>query len=418
MNKRKFGDGCGFSYSTQQGSDGGGGEDCENGGWMRRPENIWNDGPSNKTALTTRTRREGTTTTTTNTNPTKNDFSVTSSLEKSLDRELTSVDREYEDRLSSVETWKSDKVKGIMEKYGHKGTNIAGWDNNDHGEKNGKQELLSPNRDSGLGIEYFDYRTNQFDVKNGGTACSSISMVAVYNFLRPRKEKRDITTIKWDSVVKNGANLWHMWWKNLEGFKGISYQTVIEAYNMKNIKTLKETIAIMEEIGGHLDDAKVSRWGRPVFALDPNDNSMEEQRTSSEQKSFYSLLEAVQKIRQCGGDYAATLTIRNATVSMFYDRENFWVFDSHGSPNREHHSALIKCSDENSICYYLREKYPLLRDEGHSIFVEEIGGSDGSRDDKDPNIFFIVIFSKVQPNRANVVVGGDDDDDTTDEGDE
>ena len=428
MNKRKLG-ARGFSGYTQSGGDGDGGT----GGWMRRPENIWNDGPSvRKVTDSTKGPREGRREVV-NTTPIKNYFSATSNLEKSLDRELTDLDREYEGKLSSLETWKTEEVKRIVGKYGRKRNGIADRE----GERNGNPESSSSD-DSEPVADYFDYETNQFDVENGGTACSSISIVAVYNFLRPRKAKCDITTIKWDSVVKHGADLWCKWWNGPKRGGGggggggnierTSYQTVIEAYEMKNIKTLRETISVTEEIGGHLDDSKVSRWRRPVFAPDPNNNSStdrrpteEELRQPSDQISFYSLLEAVRKLKRGGEDRAATLTIRNATVSMFYDRENFWVFDSHGNPNREHRSALIKCPDEKNICRYLRKKYPLLSDEGRSVFVEETGGGGGGGD-KDPNVFFIVIFSKVSPERTNHDGDGDgdgdDDDSTTDGGGE
>ena len=120
MNKRKLG-ARGFSGYTQSGGDGDGGT----GGWMRRPENIWNDGPSvRKVTDSTKGPREGRREVV-NTTPIKNYFSATSNLEKSLDRELTDLDREYEGKLSSLETWKTEEVKRIVGKYGRKRNGIA-----------------------------------------------------------------------------------------------------------------------------------------------------------------------------------------------------------------------------------------------------------------------------------------------------
>ena len=269
--------------------------------------------------------------------------------------ELKNLKRDYEEQSDILNTWYQNEIQSINEKNTEKKT-----------------------------FKCITFEKNQFDVIDGRNACSSISLISVYNFLR--LENRDVLKIKWNHVIESGAKLWRCWKDRQFGFENQkrTYQDVYEAYIDPSIEKVRETILISKEIGGHMDNEKLSEFIKPVIPCSNNNSKKEEE----EEICFSSLDSAIALLRN-NNTSAGTFTIRGYSISIFFDLKKFWIFDSHGGV-RENESTLIELENENDVCKYIRMKYPLedINDNSYQYYSENNAS--------DANSFFFILFKRVK----------------------
>ena len=291
--------------------------------------------------------------------------SATRNVEEEMRREVVRLNAEYREKLEAIDVWRSTELDDIHQRYEEK-------------KRRAEEEFKA--KWSG-NMVYHTFLSNQFQVENGNTACSSISLMAVYNFLRV--EKRDPIHVNWKRVVTNGALLWNDW-KRYQTNR--SYQDVHEAFHVSSIKKIRETIEIRREEGGHLDADKAEMFGAPVVAANPYFVEEEEEEEDTSFHTVKQVLTILENEGQHNGTSAATFTIRENTVSLFYEPGKFWIFDSHGGVE-EKKSTLIECSGIDAACAYLTHKYPLVTLEENDLDI--------SMEHHDMNMFFMVFFRKI-----------------------
>ncbi len=276
--------------------------------------------------------------------------------------ELDKLEKEYQTHCSVLLIWKKTEEKSIRDKH----------------RKKRKREADSANKWLKKNVLYHTFAKNQFNVDYGRCACSSISLMAIYNFLRI--ENRDLLKIKWSSVVKMGANLWKAWKKECNELR--RYQDVNEAYNVTGLENLRESIVMIREEGGHLDKTKVEECRKPSIQQEQEKETSGSNSSPSNEKSFLTINEALTILKnENKSNIASTFTIRENTVSIFIDiQKKFWIFDSHGGI-KEDSSTLVECNDIDICCAYLYNKYPLIENTRQKRHF-------------DSNTFFMVFFKR------------------------
>ena len=157
--------------------------------------------------------------------------------------ELKNLKREYQAKRQALDICYQSDIEAINEQYTEKKT-----------------------------FKCKTFEKNQFNVVDGRSACSSISLLAVYNFLR--RKNRDILKIQCTQVIEYGAKLWRCWKNRQLVDKYRMYQGVHEAYKEPSIDKVRKIITISKEIGGHLDNEKLSEFIKPIIpSLDNNNNN-------------------------------------------------------------------------------------------------------------------------------------------------
>ena len=266
--------------------------------------------------------------------------------------EIVNLQSRFEQKKRELDYWRQARMKKIKLKYkGEEGIHDA--------------------------VKYHVYYPNQFITKDGRSACSSISIIAIWKFFK--ETNTNLTEISWDTPVKLGAKLWRHW--KDEKNTSRMFQGVHEAYNVGAIPGLRSSIKMVQEVGGTLDDKRVEEYNKDVF--DDPYNAYDGVNAETD-IAIYSLKQAVDLLhKEKDRRSAGTLTIREGTVSLFYDTEKFWVFDSHGG-RVEEHSTLVECDSSAELCSYLRGKYPIVADS--KLY--------NTNDTSHPNIFDMAIFER------------------------
>ncbi len=267
-------------------------------------------------------------------------FSVYDHLDKRLRRELETLADGAKRKHEAVDAWQNEQNRAICEQH----------------DKRCRLDEPRPAWRNHL------YRDNQFAVRDGDSACSSIAVVAAYNFLKPDTLGAP-TGINWSHVVRLGVTMWHRWHQTAQAGQ---HQTPWEAYNLTPARKIRSTMALIGDYGGHLDDAKARDYDMPVLpaAAAAGDDA-------AAAPSFLTLADAVALLTPPPPPPGATVTddrrraaaftIRDSTVCLLYTGATWYTFDSHGGV-REGHSTLVECDDAPTLCAYLRHKYPLDTD--------------------------------------------------------
>lgn len=303
-------------------------------------------------------------------------FGVAHSLDVAKRREIQSLRQEYLDKLAVLETWRRSEEKAIRTKYALKAVN-KDWITDDPA------------------IVCHAVGRNQFHVENAESACSAISIVSIYNFLR--SSERDPKEMKWERIVRIGANLWEraQSGKQQQQRQQQPFQGVQELYRLSALEQLRKVVSVVSEEGGHLDDSRVKQYRTPVVESGASATS-----ESGGALSFYTLREAVdllfERARFAGPltPAAASFTIRDTAVSLLCKGQTCWVFDSHGGLE-EGKAVLIECRGADALGRYLRHKYPY--EPGLDADSSELYSEEGAERHHDMNTFFMIFFKSTGP---------------------
>ena len=333
-------------------------------------------------------------------------------------KELEAVNREYEKELRELEQWKQIEIKRIIEKYRNYD------DNNNRNSIVALDYYGSDKSEGGTNLEgkpadikknntiYYHYSRNQFNVPDGKTACTSISLVCCYNYLvvgcnLPMKK------YNWDMIVIHGAKVWSHY-KSVPDKIVKNYHYIQELLEMKELESVNNNIELEKEIGGHLDDNRNIEFEKAVECQssssdsDTEDDSKDlidqiENGTPFPEKAFYTIQEAIELMCSYDCRIAASMTIRGSTFTLMCDmtppppkydhfkkvktREEevdecmeflrddylsdtiFWLFDSHGG-RKERLSNLIRFKGVSSIIDYMKTTYPTTN-EGNRKSLED-----------------------------------------------
>ena len=321
-------------------------------------------------------------------------FSVYDQMDQRLERELAVVTREAKRKRDDVDAWQRTQEQAIRERH-EKRSRMGGGDA----------------RPAWI---YHVYKDNQFAVRDGDSACSSIAVVAAYNFLKRARGKTP-TRINWTRVVHFGVDLWRYWYRETTAAAAASasahapdrHQSPWDVYNLSPVKQIRATMCLLGEHGGDLDDAKALDYAMP----DPRSVAAGA-ATDADAPSFLTLADAVALLaagRASDRRRAATFTVHDGTVCLLYNDDDgggdgsggrWYVFDSHGGV-RHGHSTLVECQDARTLCDYLREKYPVDAQQGPRWLNARSRPAPRRR--RDPNTFSFTLFA---PSQSADDVGG------------
>ncbi len=257
---------------------------------------------------------------------------------KRVRRALAELQAEYAARLDTLEGWRRAEEDAIRSGRSCK-------------RGRGDTDVLC-----------YDAGPSQFQVRGGSDACSTIAVMAVYNFLR--RANRDARKIRWGRVTEMGVRLWQKWKATHPGNR--LHLHALEVFDIECASELRNAIKPTREVSGLL-------YGRP-------------------ESPFYSLGEALGLLFGASGvpsRRAGAFTARNTTISLLHDGSTFFAFDSHGDAGENKHALLVESPDAGGIRAYLREKFPRVRERPGLAF------------ERDRNSFFFVVFEPTLPAPGN-----------------
>ncbi len=240
-----------------------------------------------------------------------------------LYNELAQLQKTYDARLCILNEWRKESEIRIHM----------------HHEKPSGGREIQLNRNVDRIFHLFD--GNQFTVSGGRTACTSISCVAVYNFLALKNAPLDIN---WKKVVKQGALIW----EKQKSSNSDSTRTFYDAVEIFRMKLFDVTgMELTHEYHGYLSDTENENYKE--FASLP-------------------LSESLKTMCTYATHVAAVLTIRGVSVSLYHDQKKMWLFDSHGNdvPNK---SLLIEFTSVDALVTYIHQKYPVARMEYKKVDI-------------------------------------------------
>ena len=199
---------------------------------------------------------------------------------------------------------------------------------------------------------------SQGDIEGGALSCTPISLVAVFNFLRkPEVDPRFIWRMNWKRIVENGVLIYDRW-ATMNNNSRVFFPFSEEIFNIEDLKPLRHIISLLKNTGGDLDDEKNEQCQETPEQRERTGKLSENQPNGWKyiEKSYYTLGESLAFLKGYPKS-AATLTIRQATVSIFHCQGRYWLFDSHGI-----RSKLWECLDLPELEGLIRDKFPLLRE--------------------------------------------------------
>lgn len=170
----------------------------------------------------------------------------------------------------------------------------------------------------------YHYKPSQFDLEGGTTACSCISLVAVFYVATHRDIP--LEDIDWTYIVEMGTTMWKMW--NKKGGEGMP--DLITLLKMQDFTEFYDVLRVEFEVAGNLFQLE----DRPIAS--------------------YSLEGAFEMIERKRWPFIS-LTENYSTVTIFYDNALWWLFDSHGI-YRSHHSTLIKFQSYHDLIDFIRQR--------------------------------------------------------------
>ncbi len=254
-------------------------------------------------------------------------------------RALDELRTTYAARIVALENWRREKEDAILSGRSRK-------------RRRGETDVLC-----------HDAGPSQFQVPGGSDACSTIAVMAAYNFLR--RAGRDAREIRWDRVTEAGVLLWQKWKAKHPGDR--FHLHALEVFDIEGANGLRKVIELTREVSGLL-------YGKP-------------------EKPFYSLDKALRLLGASGvpSRRAGVFTAQNTTITLLYDGSTFFAFDSHGEAGENKHALLVESSDASGIRMYLRDKFPGVR---------ERTGFEPSLE-LDRNSFFFAVFEPTSSGPGN-----------------
>lgn len=231
-------------------------------------------------------------------------------------------------------------------------------------------------------LKFTEVCDSQGNTPGGAFSCTPISLIAVYNFLRKDQVNTHfINEMRWKRIVEHGANIYSKWSSqnnNVYAFFPFSE----EVFNIELLKPVRKAISILKTFGGNLDDEKTEKCAEDERGTEYTKSLCENQPNGWKyEKSCYTLTESLSFLK--GEKSAATLTIRQTTVSLFYCNGRYWLFDSHGKK-----STLWECLDLSQLEMLIRDRFPLLKE------FMKIGTKRVKMNSESDNTFDFVLFRK------------------------
>jgi hypothetical protein len=305
-----------------------------------------------------------------------------------LKNELETINKSYDKKLEELNQWKKRAISNATEKYNQDSRVALDYRITKDGKgTNEKGELSDINRDDTI---FYHYSLNQFNITNGTTACTPISLVCCYNYL-VTGFGISMEKYNWDAIVSQGAKVWSHY-KSTKSNN--NYQHIQELLKIDELQSINENIELVKEIGGHLDDEKNTEF-EDIFGSSSSDSDLMREIEQQEEieKAFYTIKEALENICSYDTRIAASVTVRGTTFTIMCDTTPpkvppsskkrignedsdvesdslfdflsldylkdviFWIFDSHGG-TKERRSDLIRFKGLEAILKYIRKKYP------------------------------------------------------------
>jgi hypothetical protein len=206
---------------------------------------------------------------------------------------------------------------------------------------------------------------SQNEYSGGITACTSISMAAVYTILIGLPDgDLDLRGKPWSKIVQTGCNLWKFWKKESQKknpmdiqslYSSENYQTINDVWKCSAVKSMTEKYDI-DEYGGFMD---------------PNRNKKYKEEQQKNVKDgggtvHYDMEELfqmmIEKSKEIKRSCAMVLTAFDSSISIYYitnetgENGTFWLFDSHGS-QRNGHCALMKFINQESLTHFVLNSF-------------------------------------------------------------
>lgn len=290
---------------------------------------------------------------------------IMATYENSYEKEIHRIENEYRTKFEELgaryqiefdelESWKTDSLRRVYDSFKRKSFM--------------SNETIS--RINGVIVE--NPCKNQFCMEKGSTACSAISLVACYNFIKCGNHKK----MDFSYIMRTGINIWINWKNETKDDKIQSdYVSVEELLLLREFSNSKADIGRALYLHGRMvikDEAIAKGWYSPDgkatrihwMKVDMSKSNIE--AISDKLCDIFFIDDFVNYIYSIPYTIAITFTIRSNTISIFTaqprgeskEREAH-LFDSHGTGDGEDEmSLLIHFNSKDSLTEYLITKYP------------------------------------------------------------
>ena len=242
------------------------------------------------------------------------------------EEDLASVEQIYRIRLKDLKEWRETERKEIERRY------------------------------EGLNFHY--PAPTQFQIPNGRTACTCITVVTAYYFLT-RAEKLP-PDMDWTRILKLGRDLWEMYRNQHDD----DLATVYNVIKLPDAEPFRKAILASEEIAGRMD----------IMDFDLKKEADD---------GCYSLEQACRKMRVLAlsvkaDRFAVAFTANHSTITLLFTN-HWWLFDSHGV-DRQSKSTLISFDKVMQLTGFLRRR--------HGVKISFIGENEDLTPECDMNVVF------------------------------
>ncbi len=210
---------------------------------------------------------------------------------------------------------------------------------------------------------YRTYPIGQFDVKYGGTACTTISIVAIYRFI---VDNVGVDSIDWEEVIRKGAVLW----KKCKEMGNINMNFLTtDSVNCVPVfkEFLKDKLHVEIEFFGYLHEKNDGEFS---FDLEHGINEL-------------------CKYESVG----AVFTYGAISVSLLCKGDNIYMFDSHGISNSG--AVLYEFKGKEELLKLLRKRTVNYAEYSLTLYLKK-------EEEEDEFSHFFDAFNKIT-NKGNIV---------------
>lgn len=257
-------------------------------------------------------------------------------LKNEYDRSIRNIEKHYAAKLKRLKESREKRINECRLKYKNESRTIG---DDEPGGEEYEEEEEEEGRNKKL--KYYTPSSNQFSVKGGANACTSISVLSCFMFLT---SDSPLPESNWEECVKKGGSFW-IHWKQTHPSKN-NLQLTCEVLNLNISDCINKEIKIEFEMGGSLNDKYV--------------DIAKEDQTQENCRIIHSIEEVIEHLKSGVEDRrAGVFTIRGETISILYDRldeDKIWIFDSHGGI-KTGLSALIEFDTTKSVIKYIKRNY-------------------------------------------------------------
>lgn len=322
------------------------------------------------------------------------------SSKRKMMEELDILEERYMSKLNKLKQWKETKEQKIWDHYHEESITrdrlsdkeITDSYSSHENEESEESEEEEEEEDTSSAPTFYTCGKDQFRVNGGATACTVISMIAVYILLG---NKLAPSEIDWERAIEFGAKRWKKEMKSRME-QGRSYRGILdvnEVYNSGPMKRVRNRIKLQREYGGTLNDTESEKINASVHASDKD-------REENTVKSFLSFQESICDMVRSLGEGAAIFTARTSSIAMHFKRRKsasgrkkmeiersryavdaeeylsdeysglstdkeeledvqaeFWLFNSHGGIKKGR-NALIHFPTKETLIEYIKEEFP------------------------------------------------------------